>query len=163
MAFECLPSARRLANGIADVTSQEERKVQEADSELPCFTRPNRSSASGPIDNYPGETLPPSLIVRALGAHGHFRKSALLTARSALPPHKPTSPERPDMLRVSDAGHECMSRRCRWPASETLNRNGSTTASSGATIGLAKNYFSMLLWTCQKRNVRWAVWSDNLP
>ena len=47
-------------------------------------TQPCRLPASGPIDNYPSETLP-SLMVRALGAHGQSRRFDPLPATSGLP------------------------------------------------------------------------------
>jgi hypothetical protein len=43
-----------------------------------------RLPASGPIDNYPGEN-PPSLIVRALGAHGQSRQFGRVSPISGLP------------------------------------------------------------------------------
>ena len=45
-------------------------------------TRPSRSSASRSIDNSPGG-VPPSLIIRAFGAHCHYRKYTLLTSQLA--------------------------------------------------------------------------------
>ncbi len=76
------PARASLCYGPSDRSAAQGRLRRRAPTQP--VTRPCRLPASGPIDNYPGEN-PPSLMVRALGAHGHSRRSDRAPTTSGLP------------------------------------------------------------------------------
>src|SRR5258708_7673652 len=75
------PARASLCYGPSDRSAAQGRLRRRAPTQP--VTRPCRLPASGPIDNYPGEN-PPSLMVRALGAHGHLRRFDGRPANSGL-------------------------------------------------------------------------------